>query len=71
MADPITIVSNLASACTITLSDPNLAIMWVKALVGAIKPEDYMIVFKVLNPGDVDAVANAQQLVDLCIGQGV
>lgn len=66
----ITIISHVANACSLSFDDPQLAVAWVRTLVGVMDPEVFMSLFKTLNPGDVDAVSNAQHLMDYCLGAG-
>ena len=66
----ITIISHVANACSNTFDDPQLAVAWVRTLVGVMDPEVFMSLFKTLNPGDVDAVQNAQHIMDYCLGAG-
>lgn len=61
-------VTFITDHCTVVLSDPNLIVLWAKTIAGVIKPDDYMVVYKLLNPGNVDAVDNARQIVDACFG---
>ena len=70
MAD-ITSISSVAHACTIVLHDPMLAIAWVRTVAGELTPDQYMDLFKALNPGDVDAVDSARAIVDNCMGTGI
>jgi hypothetical protein len=70
MAD-ITIMSHVAEVCTVTFSDPMLALGWVRTVLGEMTTDGHMALFKALNPGDMDAVVNAQHIVDACMGAGV
>ena len=65
---PITIAS---AACSVTFNEPMLAYAWVRMLIHDIPVDAFMALFKALNPGDVDAVSNAQHLVDACVGTGI
>lgn len=67
----VTIMSHVATACTIHFDDPMLAVAWVRTVVKEMPVDMFMALFKALNPGDVDAVSNAQHLVDACLGTGV
>jgi hypothetical protein len=71
MSMDITIMSHVATTCTIVFSDPQLAIAWVRTVAGEMTADSYMALFKALHPGDMDAVLGAQQLVDKCMGAGV
>ena len=68
MADPITIATH---ACSLTFTDPMLAYGWLRVLIHDLPVDAFMALFKALNPGDVDAVSNAQHLVDACVGTGI
>lgn len=70
MAD-ITIASHVAEQCSVTFHDPMLALAWLRVLIKDIPVDAYMALYKALNPGNIDAVANAQHMVDACMGAGV
>jgi hypothetical protein len=62
------IIIQAAGTCSVTLSDPMLALAWVKTVIGQITPDDYMAIFKALHPRNMDAAVAAQHIVDLCLG---
>lgn len=64
MAD-ITIVSNVAHACTVTFSDPQLAIAWVRIITGNLPADAYSALIKVLAPEHLE---QARQMIFTCMG---
>ncbi len=68
MAD-IVIISHVTEACTVTFSDPQLALAWMRVLAGQIPAEAYAALMKVLNPGNADLLNNVREMISACLGQ--
>lgn len=67
MAD-ITIISNVADACSVVFNEPAIALAWLRAVIGDIPADTFLGLAKTLHPEQADAAAD---MVRTCLGTGV
>lgn len=65
------ILIETSRACSIHFYDPYLAAAWIKTLIGNIKPDDYLDIFRALHPMDPDALTNARHWIEKCFGGAI
>jgi hypothetical protein len=63
----VTIISHVAQACQVTFDEPNLAIGWLKMLLGIWTPNQFLFMAKSI-ADDADHFTNIMQMTFACMG---